>query len=62
MICPPVTTGWRAICPMTWETSVNAPGVIAVRATTLVVTWSAAIRVDSGMSEAATTTGPSVGA
>ena len=27
----PVATGWRAVWPITWETSVNAPGRIAVR-------------------------------
>src|SRR5438045_1819717 len=47
---------------MTCDGSVKAPGVIEVRLIVIVVTWSAAIRVDSGMSVAATTTGPVVGA
>ena len=44
MICAQSATGWRAICPMTCDTSMNAPGLIAVKATTLIVTWSAPIR------------------
>ena len=37
VICAPVATGWRTILPMTWETSVNAPGRIAVRSLGLVL-------------------------
>ena len=46
---------------MTWDGSVNAPGVIADRSIVIVLTWSARILVDSGMSTVATTTGPVVG-
>jgi len=46
---------------MTCEGSPNAPGLIALSGTVLVVTWSAAIFEDSGMSTVATTTGPVVG-
>ena len=59
VIWAPVATGWRAIWPMTWETSVKAPGRIARRGRpSWSSTWSAWIRVDSGMSAVATTTGP----
>ena len=40
----------------------GARGDRASRSTVLVVTWSGLIRVDSGMSTVATTTGPVVGA
>src|SRR6516165_379777 len=56
--CPPVAIGARAIWPTTCETSVNAPGRIVVIGTVLTWTWSARMRVDSGMSAIATTTGP----
>ncbi len=61
VIWAPAVTFSRATLPMTWEGSVKAPGRIALRSTVLVVTWFAAIRVDSGMSALATTTGPVVG-
>ena len=61
MIWAPVATGWRAICPITCDGSVKAPALIEVSGRVLVVTCSALMRVDSGMSAAATTTGPSVG-
>src|SRR3954447_25373903 len=62
VIWAPAATGWRTTWPITCEGSTNAPGVIAARSTTLVVTWSARMRVESGMSTDATTTGPVVGA
>ena len=61
VIWAPVATGWRAICPITCDGSVKAPALIEVSGRVIVFTWSALMRVDSGMSAAATTTGPSVG-
>ena len=61
VIWAPVATGWRAICPTTCDGSVKAPALIEVSGRVLVVNCSALIRDESGMSAAATTTGPSVG-
>ena len=62
MICAPVATGWRAICPMTCDTSVKAPALIAVEVDGLgrhlVGAGSAST---AGCPLAATTTGPVVG-
>ena len=62
MICAPVATGWRAICADDLRQVGEGAGADRVEREVFVVTWSASIRVDSGMSLTATTTGPVVGA
>src|ERR1044072_7039913 len=54
--CPPLAVGARATWPTTCETSEKAPGNAFAGGTLEMFTWSARIRVDSGMSATATPT------